>query len=139
MLDLVRRVFDVIADDCISRWSWHALPRRDRDEVELVGVLLGDFTIDHSARLRIGVAAWISGEESGVDPLAAVDVHQLASVSLTDADNRLLDLGDLGAADTFDLTFSNTVSVDENVIWKLTVVVISKGLESVFEIVLKHS
>ena len=32
-----------------------------------------------------------------------------------------------------------TVSVDENVIWKLTVVVISKGLESGFKVVLEHA
>ena len=32
-----------------------------------------------------------------------------------------------------------TVSVDENVIWKLTAVVISKGLESRFKVVLEHA
>ena len=32
-----------------------------------------------------------------------------------------------------------TVSIDENVIWKGTVVVISKGLESGFKVVLKHA
>jgi len=59
----------------------------------------------------------IASEESRVHSLAAVDVHQLARVRDSSTGQCLLDLVDLWAAETLDLTFTNTISVEDDLGW----------------------
>jgi hypothetical protein len=53
--------------------------------------------------------------------------------------DNLVELLKLMANDLSSHGISNTVSVDENVIWEGTVVVISKCLESTLEVLLEHA
>jgi len=117
LLDLVRRVFDVIVDDCVSGGSGHSLSGGDRNEIELVGVLLSDVSVDDSTWLRILETASATSEESRVHSLADVEIHQLARVGESCTGKCLLDLVDLWAADTFNLTLTNTVSVEDDLGW----------------------
>ena len=66
------------------------------------------------------VASNISSEQSGVDPLARVDVHQLC-IGKAKARKRLLDLIDLSTAYSLDLSFTNTISVEDDLSWVGTV------------------
>ena len=77
-LDEVRRGLDVIVDDGVSCWRGHSLSSGDRDEIELVGVLVGDVRVDDSAWNWVLEASWLASEHSHVDSLAHVDVHELA-------------------------------------------------------------
>jgi hypothetical protein len=55
----------------------------------------------------------LTSENSGINSLAGVDVHQL---SLTQAESRegLFDLVDLSLANSLNLSFTNTIPVEDN-------------------------
>lgn len=76
----VGRGADGVVDDGVASWAAHTLFRGDGDKVELVGVLIGDSSVDHGSRKRVLVASNVTCEEPGVDSLAGVDVDELACV-----------------------------------------------------------
>ena len=121
VLDLVRGAADGVVDDRVSCWSRHALTSCHRAEVELVDVLVCDSRVDDSTWERVLVAPWLPTEQPGVDSLAGVDVHELGGVTEPKTSECLLDLGDLRTADTLDLTFTNTVSVEDEAGWECAV------------------
>ena len=61
-------------------------------------------------------ASNVTSKESCVDSLACVDVHQLGS-SKTEARECLLDLVDLSTADSLDLSFTDSVAVEDDLGW----------------------
>ena len=108
-----KQFFDVIIDNCIPSWSWHALSWSNRYQVEFIGILLSDLTINHCSWKWIRVATWLSSKQSSVDSLAAIDVHEFAWIGLTTTYKSLFNLSDFRTADTFDLAFSYTISVED--------------------------
>lgn len=59
-------------------------------------------------------ATWIATEQSRIDAFAAVDIEQFGLLSKTSISDSLLDLDDLRSADSFNLTFTNTVTVEDD-------------------------
>lgn len=86
----------------------------DRDEVELVHILVGDVSVHNSTRQRILEAAYIASEDPRVDSLAGVDVHELGGFANAEASQCLLDLVDLSTANSLDLSLTNAVSVEDD-------------------------
>jgi len=76
--DQVWGAADAIVNHSVTSRAGHTLFGSDGDEVELVGVLVGDCGVDHCSWERILVAAGLTCKEPSVDSLAAVDVHELA-------------------------------------------------------------
>lgn len=111
-LDLVRRFADAIMDDCVASRGGESLLGGGRDEVELVDIAVGDATVHDEAWLRVLEGSNVAREEAGVHSLAHVDVHELGvEAKRLDAG---LDLFDLWAADTSNLTLTNTISVEDD-------------------------
>lgn len=116
----MRRGSDGVVDNGVSSWGAHTLLGSNRHKIELVDVLVCDGCVDDGTWERVLVATDISSEQSGVDPLARVDVHQLR-VSEAEARERLLDLVDLSTAYSLDLSFTNTISVEDDLSWVSTI------------------
>lgn len=104
---------NVVVDDSVPSWSSHALTSSNRDKVEFVNVLVSDCAVNDCSWQWVLEASWSTSEDSGVYSLASVDVHQLCGVSNALLSESLLDLGDLSSADTFNLSFTNTISVED--------------------------
>ena len=81
MLNVAGRALHVIINHRVASRSGHALSSSHRDEVELVSVLVSDGCINDSAGVWIHEAAWVASEQSSVDSLRAVQVHQLRRIS----------------------------------------------------------
>jgi len=116
VLYLVRGPSYRVVDHRVSRGRSHALPSGDRDKIELVDVAVSDVLVDNRTGERILEASGRPGKDTGVDSLAGVDIHQLRGVLEPEAGECLLDLVDLGFADSFDLAFANTVSVEDDLV-----------------------
>ena len=95
-LDFVWRLLDLIVDDAEPSRVGHALASGHTDEVELVSVAVSHRRIDDCASHRVLEPADVTTEDSSVDSLAAVHVHELAGVLQTKALEGTLDLLDLG-------------------------------------------
>ena len=63
----------------------------------------------------------VTCEESGVHPLAGVHVEQLRRVAKAKSREGLLDLVDLSSAHSFDLSLTNTISVEDDLCWVGTI------------------
>lgn len=93
----------------------------NRNQVELVGVFVSDSRVYNSSWQWVLESTDITGKESGVDPLARVDVQELGGGTKAKSSKGLLDLVDLSTADTFDLSFSDTISVEDDLCWRGTI------------------
>ena len=113
----VRRGSDGVVDNGVPSWGGHALSSSHRNQVELVGVFISDSRVYNGSWQWVLEPANISSEESGVDSLAGVDIEELGRAAKAKPGERLLDLVDLSAADTLDLSFTNTVSVEDDLCW----------------------
>jgi hypothetical protein len=67
--------------------------------------------------LRVLESADLTIKDSSVDTLAAVDVHELARVLTTSLDECRLNLFDLWDTDALDLSFTDSISVEDNPSW----------------------
>ena len=94
--------------------SRHALLGSYRDQVKLVHVLISHTRINDGAGQRVFKSTDLSIKDSSVDTLAAVDIHQLARVLTTSLDECRLDLFDLWNTDALDLTFTDSISVEDD-------------------------
>lgn len=86
-----------------------------RNEVELVGISVSDGSINDCAWLRILELADITTDESRIDSLAHVDVHELSGK--TKARYRCLDLIDLWLANSGNLALTNAVTIEDEPGW----------------------
>lgn len=111
-LNLIRALPDVIEENRESGWSAHSLFSRHRHQVELVDVLVGDHRVNDSASQRVFEVADSTVKDASVHTLASVDVHHLAGIQSAETGQSTTDLLDLWDADTLHLTFSNTISVE---------------------------
>ena len=75
-LNQVWRGLNGVVDHGVTSWSGHTLFGSNRNQVELVDVLVSDGLVYASSWKWVLEAAWVSSKESGVDSLACVDVHQ---------------------------------------------------------------
>lgn len=73
----MRRSSDGVVDDGVASWGAHSLLGSHGHEVELVNILVSDGCVNNGTRKWVLVATNISSEQSGVNPFARVDVHQL--------------------------------------------------------------
>lgn len=112
--DLVRGVSDAVVKDGVPHWGCQALLSGSRHKEELVGASVSDGTIDHSARHRVLEGANISSEDTSVDSLGDVDVHEWQGNSKTGA--CCFYLLDLRLADSSNLAFTDTVSVEDQLL-----------------------
>jgi len=115
-LDLVRRSGDAVIDHGVPGGSGHALAGSNRHKVELVDVLVNDCGVDDGTWHWVLEASWLASEDPGVDPLGGVDVHQLGGPQ-TESREGLFDLVDLSPANSLDLAFTNSVSVEDDLSW----------------------
>lgn len=81
----MRRGANGVVDHGVASWRAHALLSSHRDKVELVDVLVSDGGVHNGTRQWVLVATSLSSEQSGVDPLARVDVHQLGLITEAEA------------------------------------------------------
>ena len=113
-LDLVWGLPHRIVQHGETRRHGHTLPSRHGHQVELVSVAVRDSLVDDGACGRVLEAVRVAGEDARVHSLAAVDVHQLASLRNTMCGKGLLDLLDLGDADALYLALANTIAVEND-------------------------
>ena len=73
----VRRRSNGVVDNGIPSWSGHTLFSCHRNQVELVGVFIGDSRVYYGSWQWILEAANIASKEPCVDSLAGVDVQEL--------------------------------------------------------------
>ena len=113
----MRRSPNGVVDNGVPSRSGHSLFSGNRNQVELVGILVSD------GRVYNGSWEWVlestrrSCKESGVHPLTGVHVKQLRRVTKTKSREGLLDLVDLSSAHSFDLPLTNTISVEDDLSW----------------------
>ena len=121
---------------------------RHQEEIEasiLNSGLLNKALIDIGTLRRVGNLGILAGlEESLSNTLVDNDQGMLWKLSLWDVttifcNNNLVKLLKLVADDLGSHGVSDTISIDENVIWKRTVVVVSESLESTLEVFLKYT
>lgn len=117
MLNLVWRSSNRVVQYSEPGRSRHTLLGSHRDQVKLVHVLVSHTRINDSASLRVLESADLTIKDSSVDTLAAVDVHELARVLTTSLDECRLDLFDLWDTDALDLSFTDSISVEDDSSW----------------------
>lgn len=102
-------------DDGIASGRCESLLGGCGHEVELVGVTVGDSSINHCAWLRVLELSDVASDQSSVHTLAHVDVHQLCLA----AHNRYrcLDLLNFWATDWGNLALTNTITVEDESCW----------------------
>jgi hypothetical protein len=111
--NLVRWLTNGIIDDSVSSRSRHSLFSSSWDKVVFIDVPISYRLVDDSARHGILERAKITAKDSGVYSLANIDIHDL---SLRDAKiwKCQLDLVYLWLADCLDLTFSYSISEEDD-------------------------
>lgn len=89
-----------------------------RYDIEIVSLWVSDYVVDDCS--TVGVAHPLGCHESGTDPLGSDDEGELdVRVDLADG---LLDGRHLGVEHMRDLTLTNTIPVEEDLGWDLTIV-----------------
>jgi hypothetical protein len=73
----------------------------------------------------------LSTEQTSIDSLGGIDVHELGGITESKSSKCLLNLIDFSTADSLDLTFTNTISVEDDLSWIGTIDSF-EGLASVF-------
>ena len=116
-LDLSRRRLDVVVDDSIPCWGRHTLSSCNSHQVKLVDVLISDSAVYASARVGISEAADVTSKEASVHTLGCIDVHHLATGLKASVLDCLLDLSDFRSAKALNLAFTNTISVEDDLLW----------------------
>jgi len=117
----VRRCPDGVVDNCVPSRRGHTLSGCNRNQVELVGILVGDGRVYNGSWQWVLESTDVACEESGVHPLTGVHVEQLRRVTKAKSREGLLDLVDLSSAHSFDLSLTNTISVEDDLCWVGTI------------------
>lgn len=104
----------------------HTLTSCNGHQVEFVGVSVRHSLVDDCTSGWVLEPVRVASEDPRVDTLAAIDIHQLASVRDAMCGEGLLDLLDLRNADALDLTLTNTVTVEDDPLRRRTVVALER-------------
>ena len=120
-LNLVWRTSNCVIDDSEPCRSSHALTSSHRHQVEFIGVSVCDCLVNDCTCLRVLEAVRVTSEDPRIDSLASIDVHKLARVRETLLGQRLLYLFDLRDTDSLNLTFSNSITIEDNLAWVTTI------------------
>lgn len=137
-LDLVWRGSNGIIQDSKPCGGRHALFSSNRDQVELVDILVSDDRVNNGSGHGVLEASRITIEDSGVHSFARVDVHQLGRVLAAKMSDRSFDLLNLGNTDALDLTLTDTVTVEDQSSWVGTIMLL-EAFESVDHSILQSS
>lgn len=117
VFNLVRRRTDAVVHHSVASWGSHALTSSHRHKIEFVDVLICDLLVADSTRKWVLESTWLTTEQASVNSLRGVDVKELGGIAETKSSKCLLNLVDFSTADTLDLSFTNTISVEDDLSW----------------------
>lgn len=97
-----------------SSWGGHSLTSSNGNEVELVSVFVSDGGINNSSCSGVSESSRLTSEYSSIHTLARVDIHEFALVGDAGFSNGCFDLVNFGDTDSLNLTFTYTISVEDD-------------------------
>lgn len=112
-----------VVDDVVMGWGDTSLSHALGHQEEIKQFLSGDHGVYNSTRGRVGCTL-CTGEERRVDSLLYDDYTNLGMVFHSDLFEGLPDLCELVIEDDIDLTVTNTITVDEDPLWQIAVVLV---------------
>ena len=136
-LNLVWRFPNGIMNHSVSGRSGHALLSSSGNQVELIHISVSDGGIYDCPREWILEWAYVSTEDSCVDSLANIDIHEL-SLRNSKIWEGWLDLVYFWFADTLNLSLSHTISVEDDSFWECPPIVLLERLTSLCHPFLKR-
>lgn len=117
VFNFVRRSTNAVVHNSVTSGGSHALTSSHRHKIEFVDVLVCDLLVADSSWHWILESARLTTKQASVDSLGGIDVEELGRVTDPKSRECLLNLVDFSTADTLDLTFSNTISVEDDLSW----------------------
>jgi hypothetical protein len=115
-LHFVRRLTHIIINHRETSRRTHTLLGSNRNKIELINVLVCDSRVNNCAGHRVLEIANVSIEYACVNTFATDDVHELGDVSTASRSKSSFDLFDLRLANTSNLAFSNTITVENDLL-----------------------